>query len=242
MSFDFLDVSGPDSGVSRVELTRKKKKNALCMALRDELETALHQLAADPQVKAVVLTGGDGIFSAGYDLREGAETGGKAFLHRFTEFFTACYCFPKPVIAAVDGPALAGGFDLALMADLIVASTRARFGHPEIAFAPVAVTPLSRFLHGSALRRMCLLGELIDADEAKALGIVHEIVEPAETLAAATRLANRIAGFPPGGVALTKRALDGDVARSIARDLDGVNAILAGADGVYDSYVSRKLD
>ena len=83
-------------------------------------EDAFARLVADADVNAVVLAGGDGIFCAGFDLKEGMESGGKSFLHRFAEFFEACYLFPKPMVAAVDGLALAGGFDLALTAGTIL--------------------------------------------------------------------------------------------------------------------------
>ena len=134
MAYEFLELGEPQNAVAQLTLRRESKKNALCMAMRDELEDAFARLVADADVNAVVLAGGDGIFCAGFDLKEGMESGGKSFLHRFAEFFKACYLFPKPMVAAVDGLALAGGFDLALTADFIVASTRAVFGRDQVQF------------------------------------------------------------------------------------------------------------
>ncbi len=242
MSYEYLELTDPVNNVARLTLRREAKKNALCMAMRDELEHALAELAANQDVNAVVLAGGDGIFCAGFDLKEGMESGGSAFRHRFREFFEACYLFPKPVVAAVDGPALAGGFDLALIADFVVASTRARFGHPEIDFAPVAVLPLARFVTPARLKELSMLGEQLDVETAKADGIVYQIVEPGETEAAATALAEKLAAKPLAAVAGTKQAINRRlVGDSIAADEAAVDAILSGSSSAYSDYVSSKL-
>jgi enoyl-CoA hydratase len=243
MAYEFLELSEPENSVARLTLRRERKKNALCMAMRDELEDAFARLAANAEVNAVVLAGGDGIFCAGFDLKEGTESGGKSFLHRFGEFFQACYLFPKPMVAAVDGPALAGGFDLALTADFIVASTRAVFGHPEIEFGPVAIVPLARFVPPARLRELCLLGANIDAETAKRDGIVYQIVEPGQTEAVATELAEKLASRPPAAIATTKSAIGrflrtGEMITSDGASIDGV---LSGRTEAYDSYVAGKL-
>lgn len=243
MSYECLEVSEPKDSVARLTLRRESKKNALSMAMRDELEDAFARLVTDADVNAVVLAGGDGIFCAGFDLKEGMESGGKSFLHRFGEFFKACYLFPKPMVAAVDGPALAGGFDLALAADFIVASTRAVFGHPEIEFGPVAVVPLARFVSPARLRELCLLGVNIDAETAKADGIVYEVVEPGRTEAVATELAVKLAARPPAALATTKSAI-GRFLRTgemIGSDGDSIDNVLGGRTQAYEAYVADKL-
>jgi enoyl-CoA hydratase/carnithine racemase len=243
MAYEFLEMGEPQNAVARLTLRRERKKNALCMAMRDELEDAFARLVADADVNAVVLAGGDGIFCAGFDLKEGMESGGKSFLHRFAEFFEACYLFPKPMVAAVDGLALAGGFDLALTADFIVASTRSVFGHPEIEFGPVAIVPLSRFVSPARLRELCLLGTNIDAETAKAYGVVHEVVEPGRAEAAATELAEKLAAKPPAAVAATKSAI-GRFLRTgeiITSDGAAIDNVLGGRSEAYDAYVSNKL-
>jgi enoyl-CoA hydratase len=243
MAYEFLELSEPKNSVVRLTLRRESKKNALCMAMRDELEEAFARIVADEGVNAVVLAGGDGIFCAGFDLKEGMESGGKSFLHRFSEFFRACYLFPKPMVAAVDGPALAGGFDLALTADFIVASSRAVFGHPEIDFGPVAILPLARFVSPARLRELCLLGTNIDAETARSYGVVHEIVEPGRTEAAATDLAERLAAKPPGGLAATKSAITRFLGAETIITSDGaaIDNVLSGRNQAYDSYVADKL-
>src|SRR3990172_3809801 len=104
------------------------------MALRDELEVALGALEADSRVKAVILTGGAEAFSAGFDLKEVIETDFRASAHRAVEFTERTYFFKKPLVVAVAGPAFAGGFDLALSGDVIIAAEGASFGRPEIRF------------------------------------------------------------------------------------------------------------
>lgn len=241
MGYQFIELLEPVDNVARLTLRREEKKNALSMEMRDEIENGLNRTAADADVHALVLAGGDGVFSAGFDLKEGIETGGASFVHRFREFFEACYLFPKPVVAAVDGVALAGGFDLALMADFIVATSRSEFGHPEIDFGPVAVLPLSRFVSGLRLRQLCLLGERFDAAAAQDYGIVYEIVEPGQSEAAATTLAARLAAKPPSGVAGVKRALARGIEDVITSDAAALDSVIGGSGEDYQGYVGRKL-
>jgi enoyl-CoA hydratase len=147
------------------------------------------------------------------------------------------------MVAAVDGLALAGGFDLALTADFIVASTRSVFGHPEIEFGPVAILPLTRFVSPARLRELCLLGANIDAETGRAYGFVHEIVEPGRTEAVATELAGKLAAKPPSAVAATKAAIDRflRVEEIITSDGASIDAVLSGRNEAYDSYVADKL-
>ncbi|MFQ5510646.1 MAG: enoyl-CoA hydratase/isomerase family protein [Candidatus Krumholzibacteriia bacterium] len=241
VNYDFVDLGDPVEHVARLTLAREKKKNALSMKMRDELEDAFRRLVENEDVHVVVLAGSAGVFCAGYDLKEGMESGGSAFLYRFREFFEACYLFPKPVVAAVDGPALAGGFDLALMADFIIASPRAVFGHPEIDFGPVAILPLARFVAPARLRELCMLGEQIDAETAKNYGIVHEIVEPGRTETAADTLAALLAAKPPAALAGSKRALARGVRESINADAEALDAALTATGRAYDDYVSKRI-
>jgi enoyl-CoA hydratase/carnithine racemase len=236
MAYQFLELGETRNAVARLTLRRESKKNALCMAMRDELEDAFARVRADAGVRALVIAGGDGIFCAGFDLKEGRESGGKSFLHRFGEFFRACYLLPKPMVAAVDGPALAGGFDLALSADFIVASTRAVFGHPEIAFGPVAILPLARFVSPARLRELCLLGTPIDAETAKAYGIVRR-------WSSWSTESSRPSGGEAGGEAAGRdRHQKRDRPFRARRDLTptAAVAVLGGRSEAYDAYVDKK--
>src|SRR4051812_37350023 len=124
-----------EDGVATVTLDRPARRNALSIALRDELSEQLAAWARAPDVRIVIVTGAPPAFCAGFDLQEFGEPGlARAIRDSSTRYHRALWSFPKPTIAAVNGPALAGGFDLAVLCDLRIASTEAAFGHPEIKF------------------------------------------------------------------------------------------------------------
>ncbi|HEY6098941.1 MAG TPA: enoyl-CoA hydratase/isomerase family protein [Anaeromyxobacter sp.] len=139
--------------VATLTLDRADKRNALSIRMRREISGCLATLRDDPEAGAVVLTGSGAAFSAGFDLEEFQKP------ELFDELFESSaryhrdvWSFPKPIVAAVNGPALGGGFDLACLCDLRIASARASFGHPEIKFgAPPLFTPL-RWIAGMAWR------------------------------------------------------------------------------------------
>jgi enoyl-CoA hydratase/carnithine racemase len=188
-------VSANDDGVIVITLNRPGKKNALSIALRDEAVGRLRALAADEAVKAVIVTGGGGSFSAGFDLREFADAD-PAHVARLwkssDEFHHAVYRFPVPVIAAVDGIAYGGGFDLAVLCDLRIATDRATFGHPEAAIGPVVYGPLHDLVGGAVARELVLTGREIDAAEALRLHLVSELTGPGELMDRARALARQV--------------------------------------------------
>jgi enoyl-CoA hydratase/carnithine racemase len=198
-------LAGPDEqGVAVVTLNRPDKKNALSIALRDEVTARLGRLAPDPAVRALVITGSGGSFSAGFDLAEFAQPdpaqSDPAHQQRLwassDRFHHAVHRFPLPVIAAVDGVAYGGGFDLAVLADLRVASDRARFAHPEARHGPVVYAPLHDLVGGAIARELVLTGRPVDAAEALRLHLVTALTEPGDLLATALALAGQIAQAP----------------------------------------------
>jgi enoyl-CoA hydratase/carnithine racemase len=198
-------LAGPDEqGVAVVTLNRPDKKNALSIALRDEVTARLGRLAPDPAVRALVITGSGGSFSAGFDLAEFAQSdpaqSDPAHQQRLwassDRFHHAVHRFPLPVIAAVDGVAYGGGFDLAVLADLRVASDRARFAHPEARHGPVVYAPLHDLVGGAIARELVLTGRPVDAAEALRLHLVTALTEPGDLLATALALAGQIAQAP----------------------------------------------
>jgi enoyl-CoA hydratase len=189
-------VSPGDDGVTVITLNRPEKKNALSIALREEVIAALRALAADEAVKAVIVTGSGGSFSAGFDLREFAVTDPAHVERLWTssdEFHHAVYRFPVPVIAAVDGIAYGGGFDLAVLCDLRIATDRATFGHPEAAIGPVVYGPLHDLVGGAIARELVLT---IDAAEALRLHLVSELADPEELVDRARILARLVSRAP----------------------------------------------
>ncbi|MBI4518744.1 MAG: enoyl-CoA hydratase/isomerase family protein [Deltaproteobacteria bacterium] len=188
--YEFIRLAEADGGVVTLTLNRPDKKNALSIALRDEVSDALAGLAGMDSVKVVVVTGSGTVFSAGFDLKEFARVTEPEFAKQLWDssdrFHRALLEFPLPTIAAVNGPALAGGFDLAVLCDLRIAAETATFAHPEITFGDVVYSPLHDLVGGALARELCLTGRSVGAAEALALRLVSAVV-PAEELEAQTR-------------------------------------------------------
>src|SRR5207248_2604977 len=155
-------VDGPRQGVATITLNRPDKRNALSIAVRDLVSDALDRLAGDEAVKVVVVTGAGEVFSAGFDLREFEQPERAEELWASSDRFHRAWLeFPVPTVAAVNGPALAGGFDLAVMCDVRVAARTARFSHPELAFGDVVYGPLHDLMGGAVARDLCLTGRAL---------------------------------------------------------------------------------
>ena len=190
-------------------LDRPTKKNALSTALRDEISDALDDLAGDESVKAVVITGAGDTFSAGFDLSEFPraledEAYARTLWASSDRYHHAVLRFPVPTIAAVNGAALAGGFDLAVCCDLRVAATTARFAHPEYTFGDVVYSPLADLVGGAIARELCLTGRAIDATEALALHLVNAVAEPAGLMDTVLEMVARIERAPRANLVRTK--------------------------------------
>lgn len=202
-------ISDVRDAVATITLNRPQKKNALSIALRDEVSDALDALAADPGVKVVIITGAGDVFSAGFDLSEFQIAAQDPAFHKTLwassdRFHQTCIHFPLPLIAAVNGPAIAGGFDLATMCDIRIATPEAKFSHPEIAFGQVIYSLLHDLVGGAVARELSLTGREVNADEALALRIVSKVV-PRERLDEETRaMAALIAQSPREVITGTK--------------------------------------
>ena len=201
-------VSGPADGVATLTLNRPEKKNALSTAVRDEFSDALEALAGDDAAKVVVVTGTGDTFSAGFDLREFDRLDDEAFATTLwassDRWHRACLEFPLPMLAAVNGPALAGGLDLAVMCDVRVAADTARFAHPEITFGDVVYGPLHDIVGGAVARDLCFTGRAVDAREALRLHLVSAVVPAADLPAETGRFAAQIARAPRDVLLRTK--------------------------------------
>ena len=200
-----LLTTQPAEHVTLLTLNRPDKRNALSIDLRDQITAELTRLQADGTTRVVVVTGTDPVFCAGFDLGEfqqaSAEQGADpAFAQRLwassDAFHAACLTFGLPMVAAVNGPALAGGFDLAVMCDLRVAAVGARFAHPERTWGDVVYTPLHDLVGGSVARDLALTGRTVGAQEALDLGLVNRLVADGEAVTAALDLAATIAQTP----------------------------------------------
>jgi enoyl-CoA hydratase/carnithine racemase len=193
-----------DDAVATVRLYRPEKKNVFNAEMRDEMASALSDVARNPAIRAVVITGGDEIFCAGADIGEmGGPANAEASYHHAREFqilFDQVESLPQPVIAAVSGFALGGGCELALAADFRVASETARFGLPEVkigAFPGGGGTQrLARLIGIAKAKELILTGDPITAAEALAAGLVMRVAPKEKYLAEANSLAAKLAALP----------------------------------------------
>jgi enoyl-CoA hydratase/carnithine racemase len=198
---DLILTEPVGDGVVLVTLNRPEKRNALSVELREAGCRLLADLADDESVRALVVTGAGPVFSAGFDLREfdtalSDEAFGQRLWASSDDWHRRWIEHPVPTIAAVNGPAIAGGFDVAVMCDLRVVSRAASFAHPEIAFGDVVYGPLHDLVGGAVARDLCFTGRSIDAVEAERLGLVTRLVEPEQTVDAAIALGRQVAAAP----------------------------------------------
>jgi enoyl-CoA hydratase/carnithine racemase len=203
-----VTIDRPSDGVAVVTMRRSEKKNALSIALRDAIADALDALADDDTVRAVVLTGDGPVFCAGFDLTEFQEPDPELQRRLWASsdrFHSTVLRFPLPIVAAVNGPALAGGFDLAVMCDLRVVGDTARFAHVEYAWTEVVYRPLRELVGGSLARELTLTGRNVDAEEAHRIGLANALVRPDQVVPAAVEMATTIAAMPRD-VALRSKA------------------------------------
>ena len=204
-----LRLDRPADGVALLTLDRSDRRNALSIALRDALADALDELAADESVRCVVLTGAGTTFCAGFDLGEftvAAED--PALAERLwassDRYHATVLTFPLPLVAAVNGPAIAGGFDLAVLSDVRVGADTARFAHPERTFGPVVYGPLRELVGGAVARDLCLTGRTLDATEAHRLGLLRSVVPADRVVDEALNVAATTAEAPRALLADTK--------------------------------------
>lgn len=206
-----------DDAVATVTLNRPEAMNALSRALRAEFAAAMRGLAADDGIRAIVLTGaGERAFTAGLDLKElGADTGnlGAANAEGADENpVKAIELCPQPVIGAINGVAITGGFEVALACDILIASTNARFADTH---ARVGVMPgwglsqkLSRLIGLGRAKELSLTGNFLGAEAARDWGLVNRVVAPEELLPAAQALARDIASADPAMVRAYRALID----------------------------------
>ncbi len=212
-------------GVALVTLNRPEAMNALSKALRAELARVFAALNDDDGVRAVVLTGAGRAFTAGLDLKElGADAsalGAANATDARSNPVAAIETCAKPVIGAINGAAITGGFEVALACDILIASTNAKFADTH---ARVGIMPgwglsqkLSRLVGVSRAKEASLSGNFIDAETALAWGLVNRVVAPEELLPAALKLAADIASAPADRVQAYKRLIDDGYARSFGK-------------------------
>ncbi len=217
-----------DGAVAVVTINRPEAMNAMNRGVRRELAAAMRALDADDDVRAVVLTGaGERAFTAGLDLKElGSDSGAMADTTGNDPDANPCKAIElcgKPVVGAINGVAITGGFELALACDVLIASTRARFADTH---ARVGIMPgwglsqkLSRLIGLYRAKELSLSGNFLDAATAERWGLVNRVVEPEELLPAAVKLAADMATIEPGFARAYKRLIDDGFARPFGEGL-----------------------
>ncbi len=221
-------------------IDRPEKRNALTRQLMAELRQAFDDLHLEKRVRAVVLTGAGTAFCAGMDLEEMRETSQLPKPHEqwrddalaYQELLEQMLRFPKPIIAAVNGPAVAGGAGLVLACDIVVAAESAKFGLPEPLRGIVAglVSPLLAFrIGGGQAARLLLTAATIDAVEAHRLGLFHELIDADRVWARAVEIAGQCAKSAPQALQLTKRMLNETIGESLFGFLTSGAAVSATA-------------
>lgn len=207
MIFQTIQTEEKEGRIGIIVLNRPERRNALSIVMRQEISACLDAWRGSDSIGAVVLTGAGAAFCAGFDLDEFKQPS------LFDELFDSSaryhrdlWNFPKPVIAAVNGPAMGGGFDLATLCDIRLCTENAAFGHPEIKFgAPPLFTPLRWIIGDGLTRELCLTGRRINASEAFRIGLVNEVVEESCLLERAVGLAATILEAPLPSLQFTKR-------------------------------------
>jgi enoyl-CoA hydratase len=208
MSVDY-EKRGPYAVLT---INRPEARNAVNAAVAEGIESGLDQVEADDSIWLAVLTGVPPVFCAGADLKE-INSGNAAGLATKRGGFGGIVQRErsKPVIAAVDGPALAGGTEIVLSCDLVVASTTATFGIPEVKRSLVAAAGglfrLGRKIPLNVAMECALTGDPITAERAHHFGLVNELVEPGQALDAAIKLAERVCANAPVAVRESRRVV-----------------------------------
>jgi enoyl-CoA hydratase/carnithine racemase len=233
-----LDIKG---SAAWLKLNRAAAANAINEQMRRELAAAFEAALRNPAIRAIVICGEGKSFAAGSDVRElGALTAAQSveLSERIALFHAQISAAGKPVIAAISGWCLGGGFELALACDIRIATQTAKFGLPEPTLGLIAggggIPRLSRLIGPGMSRHMCLTAEIIEADQALARGIVSAVVPVDELESAVDAIAGRIAGLAPIAVAQIKRVLlsaeEGSLSASIAAEAQACALCMATQD------------
>lgn len=218
-----------EGSVAWATLNRPEKLNALTRAFWSDLVALLGRVDSDPEIRVLVLHGAGRCFSVGGDIEGFGELthagDRRAYLKEAIGAMEAIERFSKPTIAAVHGHALGGGCELTLVCDIVVADVTARFGTPE---AMVGLVPGPGVARGLAhvnlhwMKYMIFTGETLDAEQARLAGLVNVVTPEGEHLAAAERLAERIAARAPLALAVGKQLLGDQAPGAWSHAIDGV--------------------
>jgi enoyl-CoA hydratase/carnithine racemase len=231
-----------NGAVGTIVLNRPARRNALSRSMLGELQQALGDLQQEKRVRAIILTGAGEAFCAGLDVLEMHSDASLPDAERerawgetaddYRQLVTQMLDLPKPILASVNGPAVAGGAGIVLACDIVVACAAARFGLPDARHGLVAgvVGPLLAFrVGGGSAARLLLTSSLYAADEAFRLGIYHEMIDEPQLWARCMELGQECATCAPAAIGLTKRLLYETIGEQLSTQLSVGAAISATA-------------
>ena len=241
-----------DGAAARVTLNRPEKRNALSLALMEELIDALDEIGRDPETRAVVIEGAGPAFSAGHDLGEMVGRDAAFYARLFdvcTVMMETIHRIPQPVIAKVHGIATAAGCQLVASCDLAVAAAGTRFATPGVRiglFCSTPMVPISRAVGRKRALELLLTGDPIDADTACAWGLVNRVVPSEKLEEAVTELVAKVARSSPLTVRIGKEAfykqveLDEHGAYELTRSVMATNAQAADAQEGMGAFLEKR--
>lgn len=227
-----LDIAGP---IATITLNRPEKRNAMSATMIAEIQTALDEIEKS-HARVGIITGAGKAFCSGMDLEmlaaiaQQSPAENQEDSRRVAKMFRRIWSFPRPLIAAVNGAALAGGCGVATLCDFTLAIPEAKFGYTEvrIGFLPALVSVfLTRQIGEKKSRDLLLTGRILEAAEAKEFGLVNEVVPAENLLARAKELAEVLISASPGSLSRAKRLMTSSAAASVDHDLE--RAILENA-------------
>jgi enoyl-CoA hydratase/carnithine racemase len=241
-----------EGNVAILTLNRPQRRNALSLALMQEMIACLNDIGSNREIRAVILAAAGKVFSSGHDLSEMVGRNINEYRQLFdvcTELMTRLQSIPQPVIAEVQGIATAAGCQLVATCDLAIAAEEAQFATPGVKIGLFCTTPmvaLSRSVGRKRALQMLLTGEMIDSHRATEWGLVNQVVPAAELHAATRKLAARIAEASDLVVALGKRAyytqidLDQPKAYGYAKEVMSMNSLAADAREGISAFLEKR--
>jgi enoyl-CoA hydratase len=225
LSTDLIDVTQLDDKIWQLRLDRPDRRNALSTQLRNDMSDALDALKREESLSVLVVTGTGPVFSAGFDLKEFDRAADDAAFETelwdsSNRWHDAVRRFPLPTIASLNGPALAGGFDLATMCDLRIAVRSAYLARPEAEWSMPLYSIVRDLVGGALARELSFTNRPLDAEEALRFGLVNRVVDDDQLAAATLDFARQVARAPRESLAATK-------AKAIACEAVAADADLA---------------
>lgn len=215
MDYAEIQAEEKEGGIGIITLNRPAKRNAITIRMRHEISSCLSEWKNASGIGVIIITGAGSAFSSGFDLTEFKNNDlFDELLDSSQRYHRDVWYYPKPIIAAVNGAAMGGGFDLAAFCDIRICSKSATFGHPEIKFgAPPIFTPLKWIVGEGIARELCITGRKIDAGEAFRIGLANEVVNDEALLERAVQLGNEILEAPGDTIKFVKQYFTGNAGK-----------------------------